>query len=235
MVTSRTYLGQRRRVERGFTLIETLVSVAILSIIGGAVGITFSVGIRALGAGGPGDRSIGAHDFSTLEQQLGQDGARASCIKVTSDATVYGRNANITPNPCNASTGYGKVGACSSAAICFAWPVVSDSSCHVAVYTTTGTAPNYDGIVKRTEYTVLGGTATAGPAIPMTADTVKFQIGSIPPFTAPSNYPWVRALPVTITATNVRSGQFSQPIEIHPVATDPGAAASWITSSGSPC
>jgi hypothetical protein len=174
-----------------------------------------------------------------LEERLGQDGARASCIKVTGDATVYGQNTNVTPNTCSSSTGYGKVSACSTAALCFAWPQTSGASwsCQVAVYASSGTAPKL--LITRNEYTVpLGGSASAGATIPMTTDTVNFQVPALTNnnwVTAPGDYKWIRSLPVTITATQVRAGPFSQQIELHPVATDPGGAAALVTSSGSPC
>ena len=60
--------ADRHRSQRGFTLIEVLVSLAILTVIGGVVGAASSVELKALGVGGAGDRLAGAHDQEVFEQ-----------------------------------------------------------------------------------------------------------------------------------------------------------------------
>jgi prepilin-type N-terminal cleavage/methylation domain-containing protein len=230
---NRTPRHQHAR-ELGFTLIELIVSLAILAIIAGAIAATFSVGLRVLARGGPQDRLAGAHDLATLEQVLGRDAARAACIQIQGGATVYGR-ASPSSGPCSSATGYGKVGGCSTApaTFCFAWPQYTSPnwSCHVAVYTTASQ------IIMRTEYAVpIGAGASAVSSIPETADTVTLQIGTLSTVTvSDGNYPWLRTLPVNIKATGVGKNPFSQALALHPVASDPGGSAAGVTSSGSPC
>lgn len=222
----------RHARERGLTLIEVIVSLAILAVIAGSMAAAFSVGIRVLARGGPQDRLAGAHDLATLEQVLGRDAARAACIQIQGAATVYGRT---TPSsgPCSSATGYSKVGGCSSATFCFAWPQYASAnwSCHVAVYTTV------NQMITRTEYAVpIGSTATAISSIPETADTVTLQVGAVSTITvSDGNYPWLRTLPVNIKATGVSKNPFNQTLALHPVASDPGGSAAGVTTSGSPC
>lgn len=220
---------RRHRGERGLTLIELIVSIAILAVIGTVVAAAFSVGLKAVSAHGATDRLAGAHDLMALEQQLGQDGARASCIEV--GGHVYGRTATT----CAPSTGYGRVSACTSAVLCIAWPQLSDFACQVAAYTETGTDPKV--IVSRTLYSVASGAANALAAVtvPLTVDPVRITLGTPDAPTAPGGYAWIRSLPITIEATGVNLGQFSQTLALHPVATDPDGAAAGITGQGSPC
>lgn len=221
----------RHARERGLTIIELIVSLAILAVIAGSLAAAFSIGIRVLARGGPQDRLAGAHDLATLEQVLGRDAARASCIQIQGAATVYGRT---SPNsgPCSSATGYGKVGGCSGATFCFAWPQYgSPWSCHVAVYTTV------NQMVTRTEYAVpVGSGASAVSSIPESTDTVTLQVGTLSTVTVlDGNYPWLRTLPVNIKATGVSKNPFNETLALHPVASDPGGSASAVTTSGSPC
>jgi prepilin-type N-terminal cleavage/methylation domain-containing protein len=227
-----TVVRHRHARERGLTLIEVLVSLAILAMIAGSIAATFSVGIRVLARGGPQDRLAGAHDMATLEQVLGRDAARAACIQIQGAATVYGRT-SPSSGPCSSATGYSKVGGCSAATFCFAWPQYASPnwSCHVAVYTTV------NQIITRTEYAVpIGSTATAISSIPESADTVILQVGALSTITvSDGNYPWLRTLPVNIKATGVSKNPFNQTLALHPVASDPGGSAAGLTTSGSPC
>lgn len=208
--------------ESGFTLIEVLVSIAILAIIGGALAAVFSVGLATLRPGGPQTRLLGAHDLMVLEAALGRDGARAACIQVPGGAR-YGSCVN----------GFTKVN-CSANDLCFGWPQADspqapESSCHAAVYiagsSTTAT---------RTEYTVSSGTVSVVTSdLLAREEPVSLQVGNVvsPPPPGES-YPWVRSLPITITAAGVTKGP-SQTLELHPVATDPAGASAAIT--GRPC
>jgi prepilin-type N-terminal cleavage/methylation domain-containing protein len=243
----RNLTREGRPDEHGFTLIETLVSLALLALIAGVLGTVYTVGLRALAPGGPTARLGGADDFMVLEQTLGRDGSRAGCIQMQG-LTVYGQ----TSSTCTTTTGYGKVttycapAVLPPAVLCFAWPQDSGStwSCHVAVYIVSGTSPKLT--IRRTEYSVALGASSASPAgtVLLTADPVNFQV---PPQSgtlqtvilstsqAPGSYTWVRSLPIKITATGVTKGQFAQTLALHPLATDPDSTSSAVTKQGSPC
>jgi prepilin-type N-terminal cleavage/methylation domain-containing protein len=231
------HLTERRRLERGFTLIEAVVSISVLALIATALGAVYTVALRTIGSGAqsactasggcPTNRLAAAHDVSVFEQLLGQDGARAACISVPSlSATKYG----------SCSAGFSKVTQCSTAAACFGWPQVSDSSCHVAVYSTTGTVPSL--LVKRTEYRVPLSSGVAAPvfATSITAGTVglTFSSAGFTPTTDPDGHPWVGAMTVQVTPTGITNGQ-AQTIALHPLSTDPDGGASAITTQGNPC
>jgi prepilin-type N-terminal cleavage/methylation domain-containing protein len=231
-------LTVRHDGERGFTLIEAVVSMSVLALIAAALGAVYTVALRTIGSGAqsaciasggcPTNRLAAAHDVSVFEQLLGQDGARAACIWVPSlGATKYG----------SCSAGFSKVTNCSSAAVCFGWPQVSESSCHVALYSTTGTGATL--LVKRTEYSVPVTTGVAAPvlATPVTAGTVAvtFPAGGFTATLDPDEHMWVRTLTAQITPTGITNGQ-AQTIALHPLSTDPDGPASAITKPwGNPC
>jgi prepilin-type N-terminal cleavage/methylation domain-containing protein len=212
----------RRRGEHGVTLIELIVSIVVLGIIGGVIGTIYTVGYATLRPGGPQTRLLASYDLSIIEQDLGQDGARAACIQVPPGGSQYGS--------CSASK-FGQVG-CPHADLCFGWPQVSDSSCHVADYM-IGTGVR----ATRTEY--VAGTASPLSVVSLTRDvpvTVTVGTPSTVTLTGPTGQPytWVRSLPVTVTSTGL-SNPPSQTLAIHPVATDPAGQAAAITIGGSPC
>ncbi len=87
--------------QRGFTLIEIVVSLALMTIIAGAVGIAFTIGFKAIEPGGVQARLAGADDLEVMEQLLGQPTEReqpASALMALSMA----RPARPAPG----STGY---------------------------------------------------------------------------------------------------------------------------------
>lgn len=244
----------RRSGERGFTLIELLISMGLLGIVAGAVAAAFGVGVRALAPGGSQARLSGAHDLSFLEQLLGKDGARASCL--TANQRVYGDNVTLNYSTChNGTTPYGKVQGCTSptwATLCFGWPAYEASTaswtCHVAVYTTGQPSPpatpaaGSNVVVTRKEFSVGPPPSFSGASTPLGSvtidrfDTVTFQVGSAVTYAPPNeSYTWVRSVPVTITATGVSQGQFGQQLSLHPVATDPSGGNSALTTQNSPC
>ncbi len=198
-------------------------SLALLAIIGGVVGAVFSASLKALGAGGAEDRIAGAHDQMVFEQELGKDVARAACIQVSA-GNKYGS--------CNAGFANSTIGSkCTATGIllCVGWPQVSDSSCHVAAYTTSSNK------VRRQEYTVSsGGVATPYGSTGVSIDTVNVTI-STTTAPAPSGYTWVGSLAVSVTNTGVTKGQPVDKLVLHPLATDPAGAGAEITSVGPPC
>jgi prepilin-type N-terminal cleavage/methylation domain-containing protein len=219
MVTAtRRCTRSRRTGEHGLTLIELVVSVAILTVIGSVVATAFSLGLTLVQPGGPEARLQGANNLMALEQALGQDGARAACIQVPG-GTKYGS--------CSASH-FGQV-PCPSTHLCVGWPQVSDSSCHVADY-----AIGASTVATRAEY--KAGTATPLTSGPLAREApASITISSVSTVTPPGeSYTWVRAIAILLTATGVTNGP-SQTVTLHPLATDPAGASAAITSAGMPC
>lgn len=249
-----------RRGEAGFTLIEILVSLTILGLIASAIAGAFSVGIHTVAPGGARDRLAGAGDLAVLEQLLGKDGARATCITAQDPTsgtwTIYGMSSSPVPT-CTSTTGYAKVPGCSSSpppsglVLCIGWvqmgttaPAFLDSTCHVAVYSTKApvapaTPAATGAIVVRTEYSVpLSGSSVVTGQTVDRFDTIKLAAGTAAPagYKPPGeSYAWLRTLPITITATGVAKNQPTQTLALHPVAVDPNGAAAAVTTSGSPC
>ncbi len=118
-----------RAGERGFTLVEVLVSMALLSIIGTVIGVVFSVGMSAiLSPGASRDRLASASDAIAIQQLLAQDVHRATCVQVPSSG-VYGSCAAETP-----SSQFD--GQCTSSELCIEWPdLATPGQCDMALYT----------------------------------------------------------------------------------------------------
>lgn len=259
MLTIRRRPSRREyNTQAGFTLIEVLVSIAILAVIAGAIAGAFAITFKALAPGAAKDRIASSNDLSVLEQMLGRDGARAACVTAPDLSTgtyhVYGQTGART-NPtnngtCNSQTGYGGYGsskltpclAPAYATLCVGWPQVSDSSCHVAVYTSASPqppatpAPAGNAVITRTEYRVpTSGIPTATSVKVDYFDTIHspWVQGASP--SSYTTYLWLRSLQVKVIGTGVSTRQPQQTMVIHPIAVDPSTAASAITSSGSPC
>ncbi len=226
------------RHQRGFTLIEMVVSLAIMTIIAGAVGVAFTVGFKALQPGGVQARLAGADDLEVLEQLLGQDGARASCITV--NGIVYGK----TSTTCTTTTGYGQVSACSTAIVCFGWAVLgtaklnyADSTCQVAVYAANVKSTPND--LERTVWSVAYSKSWSASEIGQTIIDHEYSVtvapGTIGTVTTPSGYKWVRSLLITITGGTTSHAPAAQ-LAIHPLASDPDdPSPSAVTPEGTPC
>lgn len=210
-------LRRSRSGEAGLTLIEVLVSIIILSIIAGAIAAIFQIGLKVVAPNGPQARLLAAHDLTILEQDLGQDGARAACIKV--GGTAYG----------SCSHGFAAV-TCGSGSLCFGWPQLSDGSCHVAVYA-SGTGIS----ATRTEYSVSGGVPAQINSVPLAREQhVDVSVGAVVTMIPPGQtYTWVRSVTVTVTGSGIANGP-SRTLSLQPVATDPAGPTSAINGL-TPC
>lgn len=250
--------GMRREGERGFTMMEVIISLGILSLIAGAITGVFITSLRDLAPGGAQARLAGSHDLAYLESLLGKDGARATCIATSTSTTVYGQTSTACSSTPGSTQGYYAAGCASAplaspAVLCLGWPVLGSSSspytgtsCHVAVYKVNPT-----GVVTRTEYQVAFGTGSSSFSVRTQVASVNVDLyysvqmtpaTSFTAYTPPGEtYTWLRALPINLKATGVSLGAFSETLTLHPVATDPGGAASAVTtvnalnSGGDPC
>ncbi len=203
----------RRAGERGLTVIEMLVTLSILALVGGAVAVSLSIGVRALGNGGAPDRIAGTHDLSSFEQKLGGDVAHAACI---SKSPASSANSLGT---CTILLG-GTPVACSSAStsfLCVAWPVWAAGTCHTAVYSQSA------GVITRSEYSGASRLAT----IHVSTDSVT-ATASLTTTPSPSNPSknWVSLVSVAVTSLAIPATKSppSGTFRLHPVAMDPTTA-----------
>jgi type II secretory pathway pseudopilin PulG len=217
---------RRRRSQEGLTLIELIVSVALLALVGGVIGTVFSVSLKALGDHGATARLSGARDQMAFEQALGRDVARAACIQVRG-GTTYG----------SCSTGFASAAgaSCTQALLCVGWPQGSypQYTCHVAAYSLAANSE-----VKRTEYAAQ----TGGPptTVGLTTDSVAIAITALSPLVhvstpAGGGYDWVGRLQVTITNLGVSGVPPTDTLVLEPLASDPAGDGAKITKTGPPC
>lgn len=216
---------QRRHSQEGLTLIELIVSVALLALVGGVMGTVFSVSLKALGDHGATARLSGARDQMAFEQALGRDIARAACIQV-SGGTAYG----------SCSTGFASAAgaSCAPALLCVGWPQGSypQYACHVAAYSLT-----FGREVKRTEYAAQ----TGGP--PTTVGLTTDSVAVVPTVLLPlvhvstpvgGGYDWVGRVQVTITNVGVSGRPPTDTLVLEPLASDPAGDGAKITPTGRP-
>ncbi len=100
----------RLRRQRGMTLVELLVSLAILAVVGVGLAAAVDAGLHTLGAGGVSDRLIGSAAAEDLEHAVGADVARAGCVVTAAGA--LGACPAAMPDFCSSG----------GAALCLAWP-----------------------------------------------------------------------------------------------------------------
>lgn len=186
-----------RRRERGFTLIELLVTTAIMSVVAGGIGGAFAIGTKVMSRGGVQDRLAGANDGMVFEQLLSRDVSRTSCVKVggslPSGSCSKGFASSAITSDCPPAVS-------SAVKLCVAWPVISDTSCHVAAYTQSAST----GLVSRTEYRVVYGDVSLGdpPTTVATLQTTRMGTDPFRPFdfaqTLTAAGTWVSGISVTL-------------------------------------
>jgi prepilin-type N-terminal cleavage/methylation domain-containing protein len=121
-----------RAGQRGFTLVEVLVSVALLSIVATVLAVVFSLGMRTiLAPGASQDRLDAASNAIAFEQPLIQDVQRASCIHFP-DISQYSEGCDGESAPFQHQQGQ-----CSGDVnvLCLEWPdLVNSGRCDMALY-----------------------------------------------------------------------------------------------------
>jgi prepilin-type N-terminal cleavage/methylation domain-containing protein len=133
-----------RSHEHGLTLTEMLVTLAIMTIIGGSIPAAMSIGIRTLGDNGTSGHLASSHDVLALQQQVSTDVNRSACL-VNGDPTQppIGTCGNSLPT----------AGSCTGL-LCVAWLDATDKTCHVTTYASTTNALNNEVGITRTESVV---------------------------------------------------------------------------------
>jgi prepilin-type N-terminal cleavage/methylation domain-containing protein len=236
--SSRTHTRQAIRAHRhegGMTLIELLVSIAVLAVIGSVISVVFDAGIKALGTGGAGDRITGVHDISIIEQQLSADVTRASCISTAPflPATRYGRCGNAIPGPPVPASAPFNCSSGSPAYLCVAWPTLLNAagtaSCHVAIYTFNEPAATRPNTLTRREYVRAssGGAWTAAATTRASFGSVLAPTPSPAIGTVANGYSWPRQIQVSVTSTQVKLSQPSGTYVVQPLSDDPAATVGY--------
>jgi prepilin-type N-terminal cleavage/methylation domain-containing protein len=197
--------------ERGFTLVELLVSMALLAIIGTVMGVVFSVGMRAiLAPGASHDRLDAASNTITVEQFLTEDVDRATCIYVPSQPPTSPWHGGCS----NMQTG----GSCLASSLCLGWPdlATTPDQCDVAIYDFSSSPSQ----VTRTE--LLGQEQGLVTTIDQVSVTATFSTSGWPP------------LDLKLTATDA---QLANPptvrLQLQPFASQPWPISGLTTDS--PC
>jgi prepilin-type N-terminal cleavage/methylation domain-containing protein len=204
-----------RRDEHGMTLIELLVSVALLALLTGAVAAAVSIGYRTFGPGGVTDRQQVATDVSVVQKSIATDIDRASCVVIPHSpaALVYGG--------CDGSYVQSD---CTAAVLCVGWPDFTSgvASCRVAVYQSVSSQVWRQDFIKTAAQTRahLGGNPQGTSPLTVSAAAIPTVAGS-----------WVKAVAVTITSGNTKlknppGGTYSPaPVVSDPKAVSAGSAA----------
>lgn len=199
-----------RTGERGFTLVEVLVCLALLAIVGAVMGVVFTVGMRSiLAPGASRDRLTAASDAISVQQLLSTDVRRATCIAVPSATS------SETFGSCVAETSPFQ-GECSSTELCLEWPdLTAADQCDVAIYGL--------GAQQVTRTVWLAGAPSGAVSYPVVVTP------SAP--SAPAGA-WPVELEVTVTSTGAQLvNPPSVSLDLQPLATvawptDPVSAAS---------
>jgi len=192
-----TRRSPRRNGERGFTLVEVLVSLALLVVISTIIAVVFSVGMHALLAPGASeDRLTASSEGIALEQVLTEDVHRATCVKYAQAPSSYGNCAGDFFN-----------GQCPGSAnvLCIGWPD-SGGGCGMAVYSLSTTpATRSSGVV--------------GGAPLVTTDYPAVTVRSSPPADT-----WrTTGLQVSLTVTDPDLPGLM--LDLQPLASDPWGSA----------
>jgi len=198
-----------RAGERGFTLVEVLVSMTLLTIIGAVMGVIFSVGMRSiLAPGASEDRLTASSQSITLEQLLAEDVHQATCVEYvdgTQAVNAYGNCAGNAASPDffqNQCKGTANV-------LCMGWPD-TPSECAMALYPLSTTPASRSSGMTDAALT--------------TADYPAVTVISSPPTDT-----WRAAgmqVPITIRAGNL----LTTSLALRPLAADP-----WGSGGASTC
>lgn len=117
------------------TLVELLVSMAILATIVGSIAGTFAIGFRVLGPGSAPAQLTGNNDLIAFEQRIGADVNRAVCLAAPAQTAIptSGCSQSVQRSP-SSTCGVPYSGASPTGyRLCLAW-YVPGSVCHTVTY-----------------------------------------------------------------------------------------------------
>jgi prepilin-type N-terminal cleavage/methylation domain-containing protein len=214
---SRASPGRRskRSGQLGFTLIEVVVSVAILATIAGSIGAAFAIGFRTLGNGEAQAKLVGDNDVIALEQQIGADVNRAVCLADPND----GQTSIPSPNGCLNSINKSGGSTCgASYVLCLAW-YAPGSSCHTVTYVQqvgSGNIVRIDSAPGSTTNTTRVGTGG-----------LSISVSWTPASTTTASYFWTKQVALKVTQKNpvAVSPVTVKNFALTPLAADPMSAA----------
>jgi len=170
-----------RRGQRGFTLTELLISIALLTLVGTALAGAFGIGFRVLGPTGAQTNLRGNNDLMAFEQQVGADVARATCL---------GASSAVLPNT-GCATFKADLGNCPAATylLCAGWYQPGDSTCHEVVY--VGKALGSDLWVERDD-------RATGSVVRMTTGGATVNVNLNPTQTSNNGYQWTKQVDISV-------------------------------------
>lgn len=231
MTPRRARAARRRdRGEGGFTLVEALISLAILSLVSGVIGIVFSVGVRSILSPGAADSRLAASsNLLLLQELLSKDVQRAACV-ATSASQVLGDCDRVLSH---CETGGTWVPADQ---VCVAWPEIMESgsppsptaSCQVIAYAVpvAGRVERelWSGSSAPTEQTLGSSRAEVSLSAVLTGGGPGQPLGS---------------LRVTLSTRVPSPAMLANPprasFTLQPLATQPTGAGEAFASGGFPC
>jgi prepilin-type N-terminal cleavage/methylation domain-containing protein len=208
-----------RAGERGFTLVELLVCLALLAIVGSVMGVVFTVGMRAiLAPGASRDRLTAASDAISVQQLLSTDVHRATCIQFPSGGAYGSCAAEGASVPFE--------GDCGDSDLCFEWSdLVTANQCDVALYALSP--------LSRSEW--LGSSESGTASYPVTV-TPTYPSEPAGAWAGPGAGTWPVSVDVTVTSSNASLNNPSAvTLDLQPLATEPWPTDPLTSASTGPC
>lgn len=219
-----------RQGEAGVTLIELVVSMAILALIGASIAGAFAIGFRTVGTGQSPAKLTGSNDVLAFEQQIGRDINRAVCLSAPSQTAIpTGGCLSSVSKPAGSTCG-----PAGTYLLCLAWYQGGSPTCHTVTFKQAAGQTNIlrtdlnsttqvtsETRISTGDYNV---TATWSPAVTTTAPN-----GGL------GTYKWTRSVIIGLTQQGSR---IASPIavanfDLTPLAADPLSPA--VPGGSIPC
>ena len=218
------------RHEHGMTMIELVVSMAIMVVLVASLSAAVSIGYQVLGSGGTGARVLAATDVSAVQSAAATDVGRAACIVTPNVAGgPYGActKTNATQSDCVSAVA-------AVPFLCVGWPDLTSATCRVAVYQyrqATNATPNQ---IWRLEYS--GTTLSSQRHLTGTndgKDPVTVPTPSVTTVTTPyTSLTWVKSLKITLSsAVTTLKNPPSDTLTMVPLVADPGVAVTGVSTA----